>query len=380
MTLRTLLIEPLDVLMLRGNKSFGDSGEHGASSMPPGPSVLSGALRSFWLAEQTVDTRQFRHAAPDNLKEPLRTQLGTPAQPGTFRLTETGLARDTGKGLERLYPLPADLVLQKKTKATDNDKPAVYRLTSIRLPDSLLTGDTAHPMMAVLKAPPGKPESGWWLSEEGFRAYLKGETPKAEHLVKTADLWKSDWRLGIGLAPDSRTAEDGQLYTTEAVALKNDIRLIAAISGAADFPDKGTLRLGGDGRGAAFHTVTVNDLPAPTLKNGRIKLLLTGPAILPQGSGLPGEANGVIRFPGGSARVAATSIPRHQVVSGWDLANWQPKPAERVVPAGAVYWLEDIQFSGASLQTALQDWLLCDLDAQRRAEGYNACRLAAWLD
>ena len=45
MSLQTRLITPLDVLMLRGNKSFGDADEHGTSTMPPSPSVLSGALR-----------------------------------------------------------------------------------------------------------------------------------------------------------------------------------------------------------------------------------------------------------------------------------------------------------------------------------------------
>jgi hypothetical protein len=37
--------EPLDVLMLRGNRLFG-GGVHGESHMPPWPSLFSGALAS----------------------------------------------------------------------------------------------------------------------------------------------------------------------------------------------------------------------------------------------------------------------------------------------------------------------------------------------
>ena len=42
----SLFIEPLDVLILRGNKLFADAGSHGEALMPPWPSVAAGALRS----------------------------------------------------------------------------------------------------------------------------------------------------------------------------------------------------------------------------------------------------------------------------------------------------------------------------------------------
>lgn len=380
MSQHSRLISPLDVLMLRGNKSFGESGEHGASQMPPSPSVISGALRSFWLAEQQVDVRDFANAKRESLSEPVLSQLGTPADPGTFRLSHTGLVRQKSKGIyERLFPVPSDLVLQKRKK--EDNVPVIYGLQPQSLPEGLMSGLPANSRIAVLKAPPGKPESGYWLSEEGFIKYLNGNKPDASHLLKSSDLWKSDWRLGIALETRQRTASEGQLYTTEAIALAEHIHLLAEISGAADFPAEGLLRLGGDGRSAHFTSIDIKPFPVITPKHGRIKLLLTSPAIFPNGSQLPGQtADGRIGFTGGSARVVAASIPRNHVVSGWDLANWQPKPAERVVPAGAVFWLEDVQFNGASLRNALQELLLSHLDAQRQAEGFNACLPAAWMN
>ena len=379
MSLQTRLITPLDVLMLRGNKSFGDADEHGTSTMPPSPSVLSGALRSFWLAEQGIDTLKFKSMSATDLQEPLLTQLGTPAHAGSFRLADCGLVRKNDKTYERLYPLPSDLILQKLTK--NDDSLTLYALQPQNLASDFL--GSYQGQLAILKAPTGKPESGYWLNEAGFRAYLKGEKPNLIQLIRASDLWQSEWRLGIALDSQSRTASEGQLYTTEAIALQKDIFLTVSITGANDFPQKGTLRLGGDGRAAGFEVATHSLLPTIQAKDKRIKLLLTSPAIFSNGSALPSLQDlqdGRIYFDGGSARVVTASIPRHHVISGWDLAKWQPKPAERVVPTGAVYWLDDIQYSGTSLQSALQDLLLCHLDPQRKAEGYNGCILANWIN
>ena len=54
MTIQYRFIQPLDILNFRGNKSFGDAGEHGESQMPPRPSIFAGALRSNWLAQQQI--------------------------------------------------------------------------------------------------------------------------------------------------------------------------------------------------------------------------------------------------------------------------------------------------------------------------------------
>lgn len=383
MSLQTRLLKPLDVLMLRGNQSFGEAGEHGKSSMPPSPSVLSGALRSFWLADKGVNLASYtdtdKPLQTNELDEPLRSQLGTPSQIGSFRLADCGVARKNNNNYERLYPLPSDLVLQKLAK--DNASLALYALQPQTLHSDLM--GCHHGQLAILKAPAGKPEGGYWLTESGFNAYLKGQSPTVNHLIKTSELWKSDWRLGIALDSTSRTASEGQLYTTEAIALQKDIFLTVSMLGANDFPKEGTLRLGGDGRAAGFESVALSQLDTIQATDKRIKLLLTSPAIFGKGSQLPSledKQDDRIYFEGGSAKVVAASIPRHQVVSGWDLANWQPKPAERVVPTGAVYWLDDIQYSGTSLQTALQNLLLCHLDPQRKAEGYNACLLANWIN
>lgn len=374
------LIQPLDILLLRGNKSFGDTGEHGASSMPPSPSVLAGALRSFWLAELGCDLQKFKSAKAQDFAEPIRSQLGTPSEPCGFRLAHSGLARRVNAQYERVFPIPTDLVIQKDSK--DAKEPTIYALKPTRLPDGLLSQMAEGQQVPMLQAPAGKPETQYWLDEAGYHLYLHGRAKEIsiKNLVKVSELWKKDYRLGIALDSDKRTAAEGQLYTTEAIALCEGVQLVAEIQGAPEFPKKGNLRLGGDGRGAGFEAGTLKPLPSIQAKNGKIKLILTSPAIFAGGWKLPSQdEQGRIQFAGGSARVVTASVPRHQVISGWNLAEWKPKPAERVVPTSSVYWLEDVQCdAAASLQAALQELLLSDIDPQRRAEGYNAGVLAAW--
>ena len=110
----------------------------------------------------------------------------------------------------------------------------------------------------------------------------------------------------------------------------------------------------------------------------RFRLLLTTPAIFPDGWRLPGvDAGGRWHFDGGSARLVAASHDRLQSVSGWDLAQRAPKPAVRAVPAGAVYWLDDLQGDPQSLLAQVAAGLPIE-DATRRAEGFNNCLLARW--
>ena len=384
MSMQTRLIQPLDVLMLRGNKSFGDSGEHGAASMPPNPSVLAGALRSFWLADLGCDFNAFKAATPEQYPEPIRSQLGTPTAPRGFRLAHTGLACCVQGQWQRIFPLPTDLVVQKDTK--DAKEPAIHALKPQPMPAELMSQLAEGQYVPMLQAPAGKPESKYWLNEQGYHLYLNHQIEQItfDHLVDVATLWKKEYRLGIALDSKLRTASDGQLYTTEAIALCEGVQLVADIQGAPDFPTNGNLRLGGDGRGAGFETGTLKPLPnvqAKAITSGKLKLVLTSPAVFANGWKLPSQADdGRIQFAGGSARVVTASVPRHHVISGWNLAEWKPKPAERVVPMGSVYWLDELQVeAGTSLQDALQALLLQDTDPQRCAEGYNACHLALWV-
>ena len=377
-------IEPLDVLFLRGNHLFGDAGQHGQALVPPWPSVVAGALRSRMLADATsVDFEAFKTGSKP--AGALGEALGTPADPGTFELAGLWLARSTEGQVQRYYPVPSD-VLKLAGK--------LHRLRPRELP---LVSSANLPQVPVLQSEKiTKAEGGWLLNELGWQAWLHDQPLDAEqHAQPTSTLYALDERLGIALDSNSRTAADGALYTAAAVAMHSDSGFVCAVRGVDDalVPASGLVRLGGDGRAAAISKVPS---PGPTFANhsgeptnlavrrDRFKLVLTTPGVFEHGWKLPGlQPDNEWHGPDGcTARLVCAAVSRAETISGWDLAQWAPKPAQRVAPTGSVYWFENFQGDPAALGMLVESglWGLPgqNSDALRRAEGFNNVAVAAW--
>jgi CRISPR-associated protein Cmr3 len=375
----SLFLEPLDVLFLRGNKLFGDPGSHGEAQMPSNPSVAAGALRSRILADAGIDLAAF---AQGKIAHPT---LGTPSTPGAFTLTAFHLARRNKSGghVELFFAPPADLVLNEK-KGQKFPKVTMLKPTALAVP---LQTSAPLPLLPVLaQENREKPVSGWWLTISGWAAVLRGKLPNQEtHWVKTADLWSTEDRVGIGMSAATHSVETGKIFTTQAIVFQQGIGFLARIEGA-DAPTGGSLRFGGDGRAVAIHPAETI-LPDPDypriLQEKRCRLILTAPGIFAEGWLPTGtrqeDGNGVpFGLHGVRARLVAAAVPRFATVSGWDLAQWRPKTAERVAPTGSVYWMEDIQAEEVALKRLVAKglWQAPDENPTRRAEGFNRCVLA----
>ncbi len=389
-------IEALDVLMLRGNRSFGAAGEHSEAMLPPWPSVFAGAFRSALLAADTqrlaefsavsgahFDTEEQRsQRMRDVLGASLFATLGTPQRPGDFRITWASLARRQGLSAQLALPLPADLVAQ-----SEGQQVGLLALQPAPLPAGV-SGSASLPMTALLRTPRQvKPASGHWLDGAGLAAHLQGSLPSTT--LRTDVLYRRETRLGIALDAGSRTASDGALYTSEAVSFGAEAGFLVGIEGAPDLPATGLLRLGGDGRGARWQRLDFAPLLTPSAQGGRFRLVLTTPGVfsggwLPEGVTLDADGSCRLRGEGFSARLACAALPRHEVVSGWDLVRWAPKTAQRVVPAGAVYWFDRFEGDAGKLATWVAGGLWRHHDAmdadslQRRAEGFNNALLGTW--
>ena len=367
-------IEPLDVLFLRGNKLFGDPGSHGESLVPPWPSVAAGALRSLMLATDGVDIHAFvrgqsRHAT-----------LGTPADPGTFALVSFHLARRNPAGqVETLHALPADLVLTEQRTGGRQ----LSRLQA-QVPAAGLASSAPLAMWPLLaQAERSKAIVGHWLTQAGWASYLQGQTPAIDTLVAPGALWQLDARIGIGLDAATRSAADGKLFTAQAVAFRPGVGFLAAVCGAEP-PRNGMLRLGGDGRGATM-TAVAHAPPAPDWdaihRARRCRIVLTTPGLFAQGWLPPGvDAAQQLDLHGISGRLVSAAVPRADIVSGWDLARQQPKAAERMVPTGSVYWIDQLTATPDQLRKLVAQGLWADAhqNATRRAEGFNRFTFAAW--
>jgi CRISPR-associated protein Cmr3 len=223
-------------------------------------------------------------------------------------------------------------------------------------------------------------------------------------------LWALDTRVGVGLEASTRSVAEGRLFTTQAVAFTQRGRRIkdehsekeypadfdmgfVAVVASVDAPTEGLVRLGGDGRGAALHPVQ-EPLPEidlqKILETRRCRMVLTSPGIfangwLPTGA-KPEEKrkDGAVRFElcGVSGWIVCAAVPRFEVISGWDLAKWQPKPALRAAPTGSVYWLElddSVTAEGLGKLAERGLWTEEEYDRNpRRAEGFNWLAFAVW--
>ena len=371
-------IEPLDVLFLRGNKLFGDPGSHGESLVPPWPSAAAGALRSQLLAHDGMDMNAF---AQGRIHHP---SLGTPQAPGSFALTGFTLARRTANGsVQSLHALPADLVV-----TPHDDTLSIQSLRALAPSHGLQSSSGFAQVPVLAEAERRKAETGLWLTQTGWQKYLRGQLPDPQNdLVKTSALWAIDSRVGIGLSADTRSAEDGKLFTAQAVAFKPGIGFVASVQGA-DLPAHGTLRLGGDGRAASSHSVAWQsaqaDLPAIAAQ-GRCRIVLTSPGLfaqgwLPNGLRLQDDGQHWLDLHGVRARLVCASVPRAETISGWDLARWQPKAAQRAAPTGSVYWLDHLQATPEALGKLAESgfWNTACEDPQRRVEGFNRFSFAAF--
>src|SRR5690625_7998848 len=109
MPMNALFLDPVDILLFRGNRLFGEPGSHGDALVPPWPSVVAGALRSRMLVDEGMDLTRF---AANEIDHP---ELGSPAQPATFAVTGLYLARlqpnRPPQECEMLMTAPSDLVI-----------------------------------------------------------------------------------------------------------------------------------------------------------------------------------------------------------------------------------------------------------------------------
>ncbi len=368
------VVKPLDVLHVRGNRLFEGMGD-GTAVMPPWPSLFAGAFRARML----TDAQAEQDYVAGTIQPPLSLALGENYQSrdkGSFRVAFACLI----KGQEVLAPLPSDVIVY----GDSGGQLRVRRLQPRNLPDGV---GSSHAGSGLSQLPVvgerSKPAAGpWFLTAQGIARWQQGETPLASDLVHASELWQHDPRFGIARDRVRATVRTGLLYTARAVSLAPSVAFLVGIRGGHGcVPTGGLLRLGGDGRGAtvsephgAFRDPPWQRVP----RSDRFTVWLLSPGAFADGWRLPGcDATGIWRVGKLEARVVCATVPRHEVVSGWDLARRAPKPALRVVPPGAVYWLERISGSLEELESVLELGV-GSADPSRRAEGFGAVWFGEW--
>jgi CRISPR-associated protein Cmr3 len=160
------------------------------------------------------------------------------------------------------------------------------------------------------------------------------------------DLWSYEPRVGLERDLATRTAKEGQLYSTAQIRPHNgELKLGVMVGGIEEawHPQEPLLiPLGGEGRLARVEVVDPPEL-FPTPPNAfdgqgdmvRFMVILATP-------GWYENLSDVVRKgpPGLPGNCVSACIGKLQRVGGWDLQRRKPRPLEPILPAGSCWFME----------------------------------------
>jgi CRISPR-associated protein Cmr3 len=340
---------PDDVLFFRDSKPATVNFDHYFRSLfPPLPSTLYGMIRTARLCDRGVSLEGLNETRWKALPPELRAEIGEWGQIGSLRMRGPWLVRnqdETDREAEILLPAPADLGLI----LTDDDSAPrdVVRYLPVDGDGGRRNWSHGLKLMQphlhvspggwrVWTARSGQPEptaaDGWFVKCSGMERWLSGGTPAAADLVRPADLWSVERRIGIGLETSARTAKKSQLFSFGYVRLRRGVGIGFEIQGCDLNPSR-IAWLGGEGRVVHIErgpSLSARFTAAPSSSPFRSSLYLATPAVFntPDASA---PAN-----PCPYAAVVRSSLH----IGGWDLVRRGPKPLRRGVAAGSVYYVE----------------------------------------
>lgn len=395
----TWIIEPRDPLIVRDGRPFGPNPGARAQTLPfPFPTTTTGGVRT----RHGQDSSGIFRANPNDVK---RIAVRGPL---LVEVTDDAMISDW------LLPAPAD-VLVLKADITDpatadncqeNEKCIKRRrLIPLETPAGCSTNlPTGLALVGLTQHDPSKPEKEaprYWH----WSVYKEWLTNPQDDVMPLAALGHrgpaTDQRTHVGIKSQTLTNEDGALFQTRGLEfvgvgekLSEARRLGIAVETEAEM-ETGIAPLGGERRLMHWQT---SPTPLPTMPEQLKKdiveaeacrIVLLTPAYFKnneqQGwhpTHLLTPAHGV------TPTLKAVSLPRYQVVSGWDFAymnpndnnrRGRPKPTRRLAPAGTVFFLKLEGEQSDILQWLDDVWLKSVSDGQQeRLDGFGLAVVGCW--
>ncbi len=336
----TLQLQAYDTWFFRESRPHDAVGASELSSLfPPPIRTLAGALRTYLGDQLEIDWKTLNCKDHDFDFE---KSLGNAEHLGDLQLKGPWVCYQ-GK---RLYPVPLYL-MQKDTEI-----------------QRLVLGNAVRCDLGVVRLPE-MPEGcqGYktmeqhWLTATGLRACLEGKTPSPKDVIKTNELFVYESRLGIARDNATRSVQEGKLYQTqhlrlkEAVHIELDARHVAPCLLDVLPSDKRTiLRLGGEGRMASAEILQEHEaLPFTNPKKvSRFMIHFITPAdfggvMFPEGfhnkdqngqTVWQGTLNGI------AFSIEAAVIGKAHREGGWDMKNHQPRAVKSYIPAGSAWYCQ----------------------------------------
>lgn len=396
----SVFVEPCDIVFFRDDLPFGARGSQVARCLfPPRPSVMAGALRTKILTDEGIDFDRFRDGAgiPEAVRREIGAGLGAAGglDEGTFSLSRLALGNRTDSCGETLYFRTGRDMVAPKGQGGDRAESAqagsaafqiLAPADSCRVPGTSSVEDGLVPV--AIK--PGCEPQHVWLTPPGWMAYLLGRTSaiSKDHIAKGRDVLGDDdgrdYRVGIGLDVASRTVDEGKLFSSQGVVMRESWGFVVGVDGCVRLPMSGLIRLGGDGRMARLSPWAVPEPDWSPIRDriamtGRFRWVLQTPAVFEGGwlpSGVTREDKRLLYRRGGiAARLVSADVGSPELAGGWDLVRGKPKPFRRMVPAGSVYWFELLNGRAEEVWGLFHNRSVSD---EKANEGFGLVQIGGW--
>jgi CRISPR-associated protein Cmr3 len=286
-----------------GKSTNAGESSFGAAMFPPYPTVFLGALRSAYLSQN-----------PEYI-----TTANQPGDPTLeYKLTFFAMLID---GVPH-FPAPADTYVV-------GDSPKLS-LLSLKENDGLSSHKLPYYLWTDHDGKVLTPE-GRYVCADVLGEYLTGEGG-ARPSVKLSDYTEREIRVGIARDNYSRAAADSMLYNS-AMTRPWGCEFAVELDGGKLPTSSGLIRLGKHGKTAAYWTCDFGTtLPWSIGENGVFKLCFATPAIFDCGS-IPTLPDGLPEV-----ELIASAVSGYENVGGYDMRENRPKPMERAVKAGSVFY------------------------------------------
>lgn len=361
--MKTLFIAPIDVIFFRDGRSFSAGADHEAQTLfPPLPASFYGAIRSAMLSQKNAQFSKNGFLINDATAS---QEVGTATKLGTLQIQFFSLARIQNGAVEALFPIPFDVLKQKKAK------PAKLTLISPqRLPAGIKANFPISSMQFLWSVHSENEfyenESGF-LSLNAFQRYLEGKAPNESDIISPKNIYEKEPRTGIRLKA-SKTTGEGQLFSVEFIRLQDGVGFLLSLENADSLSDNGLLRIGGEGKAASYKTANVpsfdkvEEIQKKVEAQKKFKIVLFTPAVFKEGwipDGIDSKTGEGSLF-SCKVKLIGASVGRFITVGGWDIAKNRPKPTYRAVPAGSAYFFELLEGDAKTLLSYFGKSILAD--------------------
>ena len=336
MTSMTFKLTPVDSWFFRDGRPFnlGETHSDLKSLFPPfGPTVV-GAIRAS-LA------RGMGWNGLGSWNGKIKEKLGDGQRLGDLRFKGPFLIRIVDNQEEILFPAPLHL-LGKPPKEEGGQWSRIIKLRPGKSVDCDLGDDIRLPRAD--NATGLKSLYGCYLNALDFKKVLDGGDLNEIAPIAPEQLWNFDFSVGIKRRFETKTVEEGALYSAYRVRLRPDVGLAMQLDGLeCDIKMASTLPLGGESR-MAYVEILKNPLnlpKAPEIRPSddgktRFAVIHLTPGFFEDNWPSPGEELSGIS----GAKVVSACMERPVRIGGWDSLNREPIPLRPFLPSGTTWFCE----------------------------------------